>query len=369
MRYYVYLMLMGLGLIFFSCSKDDDNVEPDVDNPTPDEEIGAEYDDGETIIVNVKIAIDIKGWQYHSPEYHKSQLKTQWNKITERFNAADKDKKLNRTYEFRPDVEDILVYDGKSYGDAHNDPLVSQMDLDKSQCLVRYDFFNDSDERGPAASARKEGVTSILASNAGEQWDGIYCPLYEQDYIYKVLVHELGHFRGIMDIYWCGVNNDPVSGNKFSAISCIMNDIAYKDVNDPAFKWSDYAIKVMNLTGNEKIVDIINTTMFDEFPDNMDFKVTKDGQPAAASVKIYPVESNTVKTTPIISFDVNNINRQDAKSIFYVNPSNNKWNRYHTILVEAKNASGEKIYRYVPTYEVHEAGLDGAKTFTLNLDF
>lgn len=123
-----------------SCSSEPNSVEP----VTKDEvKYTADYDDGSTIYINVKIAIDQKGWNSNTAEFFKTKLKEQWDQITARFNNSDKKHQLKRKYIFKPDLDNIFVYSGCSYwGESGaNMQAIQQMDKNIFKLVVIYDFF------------------------------------------------------------------------------------------------------------------------------------------------------------------------------------------------------------------------------------
>ena len=115
----------------FSCESTD--IEETIQSRyTPD------YDNGDTIFINVKIAIDEKGWNTKTPTYFKNELIRQWQQINDRFNGSDKKKELKRVYVFKPDVDDIIVYKGCSYWgeDGADTKVISQMDTTLFKLVV-----------------------------------------------------------------------------------------------------------------------------------------------------------------------------------------------------------------------------------------
>lgn len=358
--------------ILCSCSASDD-VEP-ITPPTPPPSTSAdvEYDDGTKYIINVKIAFDKKGWQSRKPEYYREMLKKQWEQITRRFNECDKKKQLKRKYEFIPDLEDILTFDGIStdWGTNGTDKqLIKQMDKSRFQLLVMYDCYYEPEkgEHGGGCGTT-EGISTVLVIQANTQSANKYFNHLEDKITMRAITHEMGHFRGAIDIYNNILQADKNQVNKqaHTPISCIMNDIAYNETESSY--WSDYTLKVLNKTGNKKIVDIITRTMYDNFPNKLILKVTEKDRPIAATVKFYPMDKKEIKAAAKWEYPISASGKTlDAKPIFY--PFGNDWWKYSLILLEATKPTGEKAYAWVNDYELHNTGLDGKQEHEVIIKF
>jgi len=67
-----------------------------------------------------------------------------------RFNNCDKKHQLKRKYIFKPDLDDIIVYDGCSYwGENGADTkAIQRMDKNIFKLVVIYDFFYEGARKG-----------------------------------------------------------------------------------------------------------------------------------------------------------------------------------------------------------------------------
>lgn len=354
--------------------------DPDITNPeTEKPEYTADYDDGTTIYINVKIAIDRKGWQTQSPAFFKEKLTTQWNEINARFNNCDKKHQLKRKYIFKPDLDDIIVYDGCSYwGENGADTkAIQQMDKNIFKLVVIYDFFYEGAENGEygGGCGNNNGIGTILVINGSEGMKNKYNDHFNQ-YTYRAITHELGHFRGVIDLYADIVEgkNNPVNGEGFNPPHCLMNDYCYTP--DEESCWSDYAIKIINMVGNTKQNDLINELIYKDFADNMIIKMTINGTPTNGKVALYQATysyetwCNTVSKTPYCTYDIQNgsYTVNNLRGVFFKNPEN-KWDRRQVFLVEATTADGQKKYAWIADYMMHNSGMDGNKTYELKFDF
>lgn len=339
----------------------------------------ADYDNGTTISINVKIAIDEKGWNTQTPEFFKEKLKDQWNRITARFNSSDKKHQLKRTYIFKPDLDDIIVYKGCSYWGENgaNKKAINRMDTSLFKLVVIYDFFYEGTENGEygGGCGNDNGIGTILVINASEGMKNKYNDHFGI-YTYRAITHELGHFRGIIDLYADVVKgeNNPINKESYNPPHCLMNDYCY--TSDEESSWSDYSIKIINKTGNTKRANLIDNLMYDDFADKMRITATKNGEPTGVKVKLYQASysyvtwSNTVSKTPYCVYDVKNGNYEvtDLRSLFYKNKEE-KSDRRQVFLVEAINNEGQKKYAWISDFEMHNCSMDGNKTYELKFEF
>ncbi|WP_339735051.1 hypothetical protein [uncultured Sunxiuqinia sp.] len=336
-----------------------------------------DYDNGDTIYINVKIAIDERGWNSKTPDYFKTELTKQWQQINARFNNSDRKKLLKRTYVFQPDVNDIIVYSGCSYWGENgaNEKVIKQMDTTFFKLGVIYDFFYEGAEAGEygGGCGDDRGIGTILVINGSEDFKNKYNDHFGV-YTYRAITHELGHFRGVTDLYIDVIEaaNNPLSQEKFMPDHCLMNDFCYTP--DEESYWSDYAVKIINKVGNQKKAGLINDLMYEDFADRMLITATKNGDPIDAQVKLYPAEydhtkwSSVIKETPLFVYSLTNGQFQvnDLRKLFF--RSDNHWDRYHVFLSEA-TVGNEKRYLWIADYMMHESGMDEKKTYELNFNF
>jgi hypothetical protein len=367
------VLLLTTSFILTGCSKDDDSepiVKPIAESYIPD------YDNGDTIYINVKIGIDRKGWNSKSAEYFRTELTKQWQQITDRFNNCDKKHLLKRHYVFHPDVNDIIVYDGCSYWGENgaNTKMINKIDKNIFKLCVIYDFFYQGSEAGEygGGCGDDDGIGTILIINATDENKNVYSNLFDEN-TYRAITHELGHYRGVTDLYIDVVEaqNNAVNHEGFSPIHCLMNDYCYTP--DAESCWSDYAIKIINKTGNEKKAGFIENLMHDDFADSISFTASKAGKPVDATLKFYAATysyvtwSNEIGTTPVRSMDLKNgALTIDARNLFY--HGTDIWDHYHLLLVEADLSDGTKLYHWIPDYELHNAGMDGVKTYPIQFE-
>lgn len=336
-----------------------------------------EYDDGENIIFNIKIAIDREGVEYKNGDmqWFKDNLRKQWDEINERFNALDKENKLWRNYKFVPDLEDIIVY-SHSECDHWDAPVYAEergrLDKTKFQCMVTYDFVDQVGEGG-GGCGNYEGIGNILVVHAD---DNPNFTDHLTDYTKNgttSIVHELGHFRGNIDTYCIYLNKEdnPFNDMEFQPVYGNMNN-PYGPTDAPESLWNDYEIKVINAAGAKKDQRLIYTTMRDYFADAINITVTDKatGNPIDEefTVRFYEIKNGKfVDTTqplpqPIESrtkVSEENPLELDAYELFWTADRNTyPWAYYDMLWVEAETESGAKGYAFLPNYHVHNQGLD-----------
>jgi len=243
--------------------------------------------------------------------------------------------------------------------------------------VVIYDFFYEGTENGEygGGCGNDNGIGTILVINASEGMKNKYNDHFGI-YTYRAITHELGHFRGIIDLYADVVKgeNNPINKESYNPPHCLMNDYCY--TSDEESSWSDYSIKIINKTGNTKRANLIDNLMYDDFADKMRITATKNGEPTGVKVKLYQASysyvtwSNTVSKTPYCVYDVKNGNYEvtDLRSLFYKNKEE-KSDRRQVFLVEAINNEGQKKYAWISDFEMHNCGMDGNKTYELKFEF
>ena len=363
-----------LGLI--GCSSTSTNTDPE---KKPDINYTADYDDGSTIYINVKIAIDKKGWDSNTPEFFKQKLQEQWDQINARFNNSDRKHQLKRKYIFKPDLDDIIVYTGCSYWGENgaNMKAINQMDKSIFKLVVIYDFFYEGAEAGEygGGCGNDDGIGTILVINASDGMKNKYNDHFGI-YTYRAITHELGHFRGVIDLYADVVKgaDNPVNGEAYNPPHCLMNDYCYTP--DAESSWSDYAVKIMNKTGNIKKANLIDQLMYDDFANKMHITASKNGTPVDVKVNLYQASysyvtwSNAVSKIPYCTYDVKNGSYlvDDLRSLFYKS-KDVLYDRRQVFLVEAVNAEGQKKYGWISDFEMHNSGMDGNKTYELRFEF
>ena len=332
-------------------------------------DVEREYDDGENIIFHVKLAIDKEGLEMmnNDMEFFKTHLAEQWDEINKRFNALDKKNILNRNYIFVPDIEDIIVFErdkSSNWDVAFN--YADRIDTKKVQLAVTYDFCKQDGEGGGGFGGKcPEGVQHIMVTCYTDSQEGIRKLAGTEGLSDESIVHELGHYRGLVDTYWSEISaaNNLITHKGFWPEHGNMMGDCYKPTDQA--EWSEYEMYVINATATGgKNVDIYRTVR-EYFPDDAEFTVTENGQPSEGFIlNIYSKDysdSKIEKLNETYTQDGSTLKISATVPLFW--PNQSWFNNYpHTfdrlLLVEAiSKKTGKKGYRFVPVYEVHKQGL------------
>ena len=354
-----------------------------VSNPNNYDDTGINYDDGTNIIYHVKLAIDEEGYKMmdEDMEFFKNQFEIQWEEINKRFNALDKKNILKRNYIFVPDLKDIIIF---KYENASSNWNVAydyrdRIDSEKFQLVVSYDFFKQEDEGGGGYGGKApEGMGHIKVTCYSNNKDQIRKCAGIDGLIDESIVHELGHYRGLIDTYNCSLNasSNKVNGQGFQPERGNMMGACYEPTEK--IEWSEYEMYVINATGAPHCS--IWETVADYFPENMEISVTENGQPAESfTLKFYPMKDGKIETASRTHTKEGDKITIDAKKLFWKAEGwwdSYPWEFYYLFLVEAISKDGKKAYRMLPVYEVHKQGLldkseyniSGNSTFRMTID-
>lgn len=187
--------------------------------------------------------------------------------------------------------------------------------------------------------------------NLGHDYKGLF-----YGYALNALVHELGHVRGVPDLYAAELKgeNNPINGEGYEATRCIMNYPYGEDV------WSDYAKMIINASANNKLCRMHYTFLAKK---GTQAKVLKaNGEIAeGAYIKFYPVYaySGKVTDTPLYEGKVTNeSNYIFPQDPFIVPGQDNKDNNITNYLVEV-TYNDKVTYRWMPMYEAQYAASNG----------
>ena len=171
----------------------------------------------------------------------------------------------------------------------------------------------------------------------------------------ECLAHELGHARGVPDIYAMEVKTNPISGTLFSPVTCMMNICWGGD------SWSEYAQLLINrnknlVRGQEGFIPLEEP----KYPKNLVLNITRDGQPVKyAAVNIYREEmyKNTVDVTAFMKKTLGTDGLLSLSPVTLFNGAGGGIG-YGVLLIEVVDGES-KTYRYIPVYEVQIAYLKG----------
>ena len=331
------------------------------------DDVGREYDDGKNIIFHVKLAIDREGLEMmnNDIEFFRNSLAIQWDEINRRFKGLDKKGILKRNYIFVPDLEDIIIFEheaGSNWDVAYN--YADRIDSKKFQLAVSYDGIKQEGEGGGGYGGKTpEGVNHIMVTCYSKNSDELRHMHSLASLTDESVVHELGHFRGLIDTYWCDLSasDNLINGQKFQPERGNMMGACYEPLE--MIEWSEYEMFVINATGAKNCS--IYDTMAKYFPDDVEITVTENGKPAQGfTLNFYPKDYTGSKIEKVSQSYTQNGSRITLNAkvpLFW--PWQEWYENYpHTfnrlLLAEAiSQETGKKGYIFIPVYEVHKQGL------------
>lgn len=351
-------------------------IDPDP-KPEPDPPVVTPSDEFEFKVLVYIDKASVEGHLGGSDRIVSSRMAELFRKVTNYWNESSKGKLKNK---YRFTFADLKVYEGSSQSSAlrkeiYNDPI----DFSKYDVTVFFDGIQDNGETGNGGAAHGGGsnnrsVVTVFA-NATEKKD-IF-----NDNTYRTLTHELGHYRGVTDLYQYIIapNDNPVSQQKFDGPICIMNDAA-------SGIWSDYAAACINRAGGAKQIGKDFPDFFGSmYPKNIEINVTVAGvAKRGLDVKVYGSRAGAsgrnrdIYPTAFITGQTGSDGKyimRDTKKLFipdrnqYPNlPQDLPYGRWFGFLVEVSSGSAKK-YVWLPEYEVQMPFFDGKDTYAVNIAF
>lgn len=232
------------------------------------------------------------------------------------------------------------IFDGRS-SERLNAPMRSNESYDLK--IVMNSFASSSD--------KSSGFVGDPCLSIGLDREDIFSDESLMDLVYCLALS-----RGVVGVDETEVRNgdvnNPVNGQDFKAVSCIMNG---KSVNG---MWSDYALSVINASGDKRVV-----THKDYLPAGIRAQVlTDEGQVAKdAELRFYPVYpgSGTVGDTPLFSGPLSATgNYVFASNPFLLDEGRKEVYNYLVEVVYERY----KFYSWMPVYEVERAGVSNPGT-------
>ena len=298
-------------------------------------------------------------------EFFRNSLAIQWDEINKRFNGLDKKGILKRNYIFVPDLEDIIVFkyvNGDSNWDVAEN-YKNQIDINKFQLVVSYDFFQQVDEgSGGYGGKCPNGLNHIKVTCYSKNCDEIRKYAGIEGLSDESIVHELGHFRGLIDTYLCELNasDNLINNQGFQAERGNMMGACYEPTE--TIEWSEYEMYVINATGCDNCD--IGKTMAKYLANDIEITVTEDGNPVNGfTINCYKKQNGKIGPNIYHGYksDTDRILINPIDKLFYWSawePVNAPWTYENLILVEAiSQKTDKKGYTFIPVYEVHKQGL------------
>lgn len=350
-----YWLSLLLCLAVAGCSSDgEDEVTP---KDEPGEEGGGEQTGREVWSFDVKVMLDRATFKSYgsSANVVNNKLKQRFKEVRELYHGKKGITYFDADIEFVPFFDETCVYDCSSQ-EVLDHAVTYRGDY---PYLVMFDgkVGDFSDERVHSDwTGWGIEVVCISDNNKGAPDGG--ATTYDILSPYKTsecLAHELGHARGVPDIYAMEVKTNPISGTLFSPVTCMMNICWGGD------SWSEYAQLLINrnknlVRGQEGFIPLEEP----QYPKNLVLNITRDGQPVKyAAVNIYREEmyKNTVDVTAFMKKTLGTDGLLSLSPVTLFNGAGGGIG-YGVLLIEVVDGES-KTYRYIPVYEVQIAYLKG----------
>ena len=327
----------------------------------------------DTIEYRVFVAVDKAGVDHWGgKEAYEAKLKTLFTQVNDFWNKAGEGR-FNYYFRYVPDLQVIYncssrelenIYK-KSAGFPHHDVLLIIDSL--------LDFDDEEGAKGWYCGGGAEDVTMVVCRGRSKTE---YEDLFNVDYRHRGIAHELGHYRGVTDLYADRIRekNNPVNHIQYEPDSCVMNN-HYK-----TYKWSSYAVNVINHTAKSKRLSRDFPGLFRQmFPENIQVSVTVKGKKKKdVKLNLYGSRAkfNDLIATPYRTYHTDKKGETLITGVpgLYDSPAEPRhvdelpYNRWFTFLLEAEY-KGQKKYVWLPEYEVQQTFFENKDTYLVNIDF
>lgn len=327
----------------------------------------------DTIEYRVFIAVDraaVEHWG--GEEAYRTKLYAHFDRMNEFWNEAG-DGRFKYYFRYVPDIQ--IIYNGSSRQLEHA--------LRNSGCYPNHDVLmiidsildHDDEEEGKGwycGACSSDMCIVILRGRSKKEHEDLFGEWHRCSGI----AHELGHYRGVTDLYADRIRekNNPVNGLQYEPDSCVMNN-HYK-----TRRWSDYAVNIINHMALSKRPNRDYPGFFKQmFPENILVNVTVNGKKKKdVKLNLYGsrAKHNDLIATPYRTFvtdkkgqclitDVPNLYDHPAGPL---HTKDLPYNRWFTFVLEAEY-KGEKKYVWLPEYEVQMAFFENRDTHEVTIDF
>lgn len=327
----------------------------------------------DTIDYKVFVAVDKAAVDYWGgSEAYRTKLNAFFGQVNDFWNKAG-DGRFKYYFRYLPDLQ--VVYDcssrqleniyKQSAGFPNHDVLLIIDSL--------LDYEDEEGAKGWYCGGVKEGLSLVVCRSRSKTE---HEDLFAVDSRLRGVVHEMGHYRGVTDLYADRIRekNNPVNHLPYEPDSCIMNN-HYK-----TNKWSPYAVNIINYTAKSKRPGRDFQGFFKQmFPENIKVSVKVKGKrKQGVQLNLYGSRAkfNDLIATPYRTYhtdkrgeylitDVPNLYDSPAAPLHI---DELPYNRWFTFLLEAEY-KGQKKYVWLPEYEVQQTFFENKDTYQVTIDF
>ncbi len=367
---YLYLLPFVGALALGSCASDQDieDFEDEEQAPsTPDKENTTARNQWK---FGIKIMIDRKTYDtyYKTPQKVNEELAYIFKRVAELHHGKKDSVYFDADMVFEPHFDESCVYDGssmqlwKDYTNGTDKSLRGNYpylaivdgcvgDFEGEEARTDYTLWGSEVVRmfdnGTSASGTNDGGATTY-------------PVLSRYRAAIGFAHELGHGRGVPDIYEMRVTTNNVNGESYEPVTCMMNDCWGTTV------WSEYSQRLINRNKGLKpsdpgFIPLDKLTL----PKTLKLEVkSSEGNMAGAKVNVYKsvVYSNTIENKVYHTGTLDNSESVSfpVKDLFY--PDNSGLNysgiKYGTVLFEVVQGD-KKYYKFIDETMVQMAYFNG----------
>lgn len=327
----------------------------------------------DTIEYRVFVAVDKSGVEHWGgKEAYQGKLNTFFGQVNDFWNKAG-DGHLKYYFRYVPDLQ--VVYDCSSrqlenvYKNCAGFPNHDVLLIIDS----KLDFEDEEKAKGWYCSEGADNLSMVVCRSRSKTE---HEDLFGIDYFHRGVAHELGHYRGVTDLYADRIRakNNPVNNLQYEPDSCVMNN-HYK-----TYKWSSYAINIINYTARSKRPGKDFSGLFKQmFPENIQVSVKVNGKnKKGVKLNLYGSRAkfNDLIATPYRTYETDKKGECLITGVpdLYDGPAaplytdELPYNRWFTFLLEAEY-KGQKKYVWLPEYEVQQTFFENKDTYHVTLSF
>lgn len=327
----------------------------------------------DTIEYNVYVAADYEGVMHHGgTDAYRKKLNLLFDQVNDFWNSAGSGK-FNFYFKYNPDLQ--VVYKCSS----------RQLEKTFMQCngFTNYDVlfiidsilnFEDEESGKGWYCSLGEGFLNTIVCRSRSNTE--HEKLFDVDYFCRGIAHELGHYRGVTDLYADRIleSKNPVNNIQYEPDSCVMNN------HYNTYTWSDYAINIINHTAKStRPAKDFNGFFRSMFPNNIRVSVDAKGKNVKdVTLNLYGSRAryNDLIPTPYKTYATDKNGECIITNIpaLYDNPTpplntdDLPWNRWFSFVLEAEY-KGNKKYVWLPEYEVQQAFFRNEECIEVRISF
>lgn len=327
----------------------------------------------DTIEYRVFVAVDKAGVEHWGGrDAYSAKLNVFFDQMNDFWNKAGEGR-FQYYFRYIPDLQ--IIYEGSSrkleevYRNSAGFPNHDVLLIIDSIL----DYEDEEKSKGWYCGGGKDNMSIVVCRSRSKTE---HEDLFGIDYFCRGVAHEFGHYRGVTDLYADRIRaeKNPVNQLQYEPDSCVMNN-HYK-----TYRWSDYAVNIINYTAKSKRPGRDFPGLFKEmFPEKIQVVVTVKGKrKKGVKLSLYGSRAkyNDVIATPYRTYEADKKGELVITGVpdLYDNPAQPlhteelPYNRWFTFLLEAEY-KGQKKYVWLPEYEVQQTFFRNSDTYPVRIEF